>query len=713
MRNAAATGQGARLSPFPGLPAFEYNHWRVFFERGRETRSLVRLVAMYRAVLLYADSGVGKSSLVNAGLVPRSYEEGYQPYTLKLQPRPKREFLLARVKEESASTPGMPPPKSQLPKAIAAGRLIVWANENGARGDDQPVPLLILDQFEEVITLFEDGGTALRKDAGKLTQARIFDALVSLINDPTLRVKLVLSFREDFLAKLTPLFQRCPGLSDQYLRLEPLKTTQVKKLVRGPFDAFPGKYSPEISPQVAQTIEAQFAKRSTDGTINPSEVQIVCQSLSEGSVMRYADDLPYQTDAQQFVSEPQQGRGSSALNSQPDNARLPEAGRIAVPNEEQSGVGKPETNDQLTKLFREHDIVARILEGYFYNSIDSLRVAQKGPAVALLVRLITGSGTRNVVSKEDLLMQVSAEYDYDKDALLGILDQLEKMRLIRQERRHNLSFYEIVSEFLIDAIKDLREDLRELAELQRKEQPFGHFIDLASGDAHPMLGDYALVGRGIPREVDGAINFPTRFVSRVHLLILRSHHVFDVRSTNGTTLNSRALNPEDFRKMEDGDILVLADMKILRFQAGPHRKPDLLPVRAMGDQQARGLFIDGARRNVTALTPAEYFLKHNPETGLRLGLESGRGCVARLAVPPEGDLALEVLREDVEFLAYLKRHEGNFGWVRWRVPPRQSFDPTGAHFSSNGHPFQIVGLAPPEDDAGEKEAPIAGNGLPR
>jgi len=69
-----------------------------------------------------------------------------------------------------------------------------------------------------------------------------------------------------------------------------------------------------------------------------------------------------------------------------------------------------------------------------------------------LVRLITGSGTRNVVSRDDLLARVAYEDGYDGDALSGILDVLEKIRLIRQERRHNVSVYEITSEFLIDLI---------------------------------------------------------------------------------------------------------------------------------------------------------------------------------------------------------------------------------------------------------------------
>jgi len=47
--------------------------------------------------------------------------------------------------------------------------------------------------------------------------------------------------------------------------------------------------------------------------------------------------------------------------------------------------------------------------------------------------------------------------------------------------------------------------------------------------------------------------------------------------------------------MADGDIVVLADLKVLRFQTGATRKPDSLTIGAIEDQGSRGLFINGRR----------------------------------------------------------------------------------------------------------------------
>ena len=52
--------------PYPGIEPFSYAERGVFFAREGEARKLNRLIVLYRGVLLYSDSGTGKSSLVNA-----------------------------------------------------------------------------------------------------------------------------------------------------------------------------------------------------------------------------------------------------------------------------------------------------------------------------------------------------------------------------------------------------------------------------------------------------------------------------------------------------------------------------------------------------------------------------------------------------------------------------------------------------------------------
>jgi energy-coupling factor transporter ATP-binding protein EcfA2 len=48
-------------------------------------------------VLLYGDSGSGKSSLVNAGLIPEAIELGFTPERLRVQPRASEELVVERI----------------------------------------------------------------------------------------------------------------------------------------------------------------------------------------------------------------------------------------------------------------------------------------------------------------------------------------------------------------------------------------------------------------------------------------------------------------------------------------------------------------------------------------------------------------------------------------------------------------------------------------
>ena len=57
-------------NPWPGLRAFTENDQEFFFGRERETADLLDLVQRSPVVVLYGQSGLGKTSLLQAGLFP-------------------------------------------------------------------------------------------------------------------------------------------------------------------------------------------------------------------------------------------------------------------------------------------------------------------------------------------------------------------------------------------------------------------------------------------------------------------------------------------------------------------------------------------------------------------------------------------------------------------------------------------------------------------
>ena len=74
----------------------------IFFGRGAEAQRLLRLVTMYRGVLLFGDSGCGKSSLLNARFVPAAIADNFLPERIRVQPKVGAEIVVDRIACASA-----------------------------------------------------------------------------------------------------------------------------------------------------------------------------------------------------------------------------------------------------------------------------------------------------------------------------------------------------------------------------------------------------------------------------------------------------------------------------------------------------------------------------------------------------------------------------------------------------------------------------------
>jgi len=373
-------------APFRGLHEFRYADRSIFFERSDDTARLLRTVTIFRGVLFYGDSGVGKSSLINAGLVPAALKQDFAPERLRFQPRPNEEIVVEKFLEsDDVPTTYLP---SGLLRGVSDSRRVFAVEDFEVRVralEERTTPLLIFDQFEELVTLTEQNLRGMDGQSAQMAQEKTISAIVRLLRDPKLNVKLLFSFREDYLAKLTPLFKKAPELTDQFVRLTPLGVRQLHKLIRGPFELKNSRWSTAISDSVAAKVAAEIESRS-GMSINLSEVQVACLQL--------------------WLS--------------PDPEGLYERRRVAG-----------------------------LLEDHLSESLRNMKDLAD-PAVALLSTLVTASGTRNVISAEDAIQNVLREEKMPRRRLEQALQVLATdTKLISQELRHRTYFFEIVSEFLV------------------------------------------------------------------------------------------------------------------------------------------------------------------------------------------------------------------------------------------------------------------------
>ena len=56
---------------YPGVSPFTSDQKNIFFGRDNDIKKLQKLLSLRKQVLLYSKSGIGKTSLLNAGVLPK------------------------------------------------------------------------------------------------------------------------------------------------------------------------------------------------------------------------------------------------------------------------------------------------------------------------------------------------------------------------------------------------------------------------------------------------------------------------------------------------------------------------------------------------------------------------------------------------------------------------------------------------------------------
>ena len=210
-----------------------------------------------------------------------------------------------------------------------------------------------------------------------------------------------------------------------------------------------------------------------------------------------------------------------------------------------------------------------------------------------------------------------------------------------------------------------------------------------------MRGESITIG-GSWGDVQNDVGFTSRFVSRHHLVI--SHKEFqaeDLRSTNGTSVNAVRLPYGLGKKLDDGDIIALANKEILQFTTKPPSLPSVPP-------SAWAIYVDGSTRSYSYLTEPVYSVILTPSGGLRI--ESGDIGSAAMMVR-HGSQGSELFDAGDDWSVVVVSKENDYQYIPRILPRRQWIDVSGLpanldKLSSDhkkilqqGPAFQIVTLA--------------------
>ncbi len=291
------TGTVDHDNPWPGLASFREADQALFRGRDEEVEALFRLVMRERLTILFGLSGLGKSSLLQAGLFPRLREQNVLPVTIRLdfseRALPFPEQVLAALAREAAAA------QVEAPAATPGETLWEYFHRQGCAfwsPRNRPVtPLLVFDQFEEVFTLGKrrpQAAEAFLVELAALTEGHPPEAVRARLDENPEEArgfafgrhgyKVLLSLREDFLPDLEGLRGRLRSIGQNRLRLQRMHGGNALLVL----DAGSHLLEPGVAEQVVRFCAGR-QEETEDGEaplgrleIEPALLGVVCRELN-------------------------------------------------------------------------------------------------------------------------------------------------------------------------------------------------------------------------------------------------------------------------------------------------------------------------------------------------------------------------------------------------------------------------------------------------
>ncbi len=244
---ATPTASGAR--PYKFLDYFTEHDAALFFGREAEIEIIGSQILAHRSFILHGRSGVGKSSLLRAGLLPRLKAQQHLVFVMRSFQNPLQQMTLA-LREAAVS---------DLPSCHLFSLAEILQHWN--RQAPQRRVIFLFDQFEEFFLLLP--GDQRREFIG---------ALAALFQNEALQLHLAFALREDRLADMSQFKTAIPEIFHHEYRLQRFNHEQAVRAMIEPARAVGSVWQPEL-------VERVLADLSDHGSIDPPQLQIVCDRL--------------------------------------------------------------------------------------------------------------------------------------------------------------------------------------------------------------------------------------------------------------------------------------------------------------------------------------------------------------------------------------------------------------------------------------------------
>ncbi len=429
---------------YPGVKPFERSEQNIFFGRDQDREQLYELILLEKMVTLFGKSGYGKSSLLNAGILPRfeAAPKGEPEHFLPIQVR-----FGAYLPDGGQLTPvdhirqqlseALPPSPSMAFLSSLTPQDSLWKAFKQRQAAGQHRFLLVFDQFEELFTYPPELQAAFKQQLAELLYVaipqHIRDAAEELPDDEydhlveRMEVKAVFSIRSDRLSLLDQLKDALPAVLRIRYELKSLQADQARMAIVKPaglpntgglnFLTAPFGYTPAAVDAILNNLVS--SQTATQAGIESFLLQMICR------------EIEYQVRSGEIQQRD-------------------ESGRVLVTEE-----GLPD--------------ISNIYDQYYRRNLSLLPAGQQDAA-----RLVIEEGLLLVNEKSDEYRRLSVDGGalidrYREEGINeALLSSLVDAFLLRRERNSTGGFnYEISHDTLMRPIAQSRKQRR--AEEERRE----------------------------------------------------------------------------------------------------------------------------------------------------------------------------------------------------------------------------------------------------
>jgi tetratricopeptide (TPR) repeat protein len=435
--------------PWPGLVSYTEDGAAFFFGREREVAELARLVRQDVLTVLFGKSGLGKSSLLRAGLTPVLRESEFLPVFIRLDFAEHAPALEVQVKERIAET--LRAERIDAAAPTADETLWEYFHRKGADWWDADnrllKPVLIFDQFEELLTIGQGGAAQTARTTSFLTELedlienrvpsglqKRFEAergLARQYDFERVAYRVILSLREDFLADLESLHDRLRQIISNRFRLLPMSGSQAMDVI--------------LKPQ-ANLVAEDVA------------VEIV-----------------------HFVSSSERSRLQAPVNRGTLANRQVEPALLSVVLRELNNHRIESGASTITADLVSGQRATEILERFFERGVEGL-----GDHVRefILDQMLTSSGARNRVAEEDAL----SKYGIPPETIATLIDR----RILQRQLSGSVKWLELTHDTLADVVRAHRAEQtqrRAVAEAAAREAA----VRKQLAKTHRLIATFALL----------------------------------------------------------------------------------------------------------------------------------------------------------------------------------------------------------------------------